>query len=904
MNFALRLYRALARAFPHEFKLVYGADIMQLGEDIVPDIAKENGFTGLFRLVADLAIRIPVEYLSEMRRDLIYALRTLSRSRGFAAVGIVSLGLGIGVTAVSVSEVLNLILRDAPGARDPDALVMVNGVSCPYIDRYRDQHDLFTGAAAFQMAVPYNLSLGDTGAKAGRVFGHLVSPEYFSVMGVRAAQGRVFSPAVDKPGTAPVAFISDRFWRERLHSDPLAVGRTIRINGQTATIVGIGPKDFLGALPFVPADIFVPTTAPAAVAPELAGDAIHQRDAKSFSALLRLAPGVTLKSAEAGLDAITRNLDKETLDPARDAKGRRVTLLPGGKLLPIPREFVPLMLGFLATLDGLIVALACMNLANMQLARATARRKEVAIRLSVGASRFRLIRQLVTESALLGLAGGTGGILIAFWVASLLRSAKLPVAYPVNLDITPDWRVIAIVFAISLTAGIGFGLAPALAATKTDLARAMKEGLAGQARGYRRFGMRNLLMVSQVAGSLALLLIAGFMVIGFRSAHQIRIAFDPATMYLLSLDPVRDGYSPEKAAGFLDGLADRLRRVPGVRDVALADAPPFGAQAAMYTLSAPSGTGAPDQAVSAVAKNTIGPGYFAALSVPVLEGREFDLRDQRREILKGQVVPVLINQTAAREFFGANDPLGRRISDTGKSYEVIGVVKDLSAPGSETASGEDRENVSVVYLPLTTAGFAHPQTAGNAVITGATNGTIVMVRADRGSDAIAGVRRNLSSIDPNLAVFDVHTLASQVAETIAFLRMSQFVYGGIGVFGLVLAAIGLAGVTAYSVARRRKEIGIRMALGARKGQVLMLVMREGGSLVIVGSALGLLAALALSRLLSTLSTIFGPGFQAGAHDPRLILGAPLLLAALAMLACYVPARKSAKINPLTALREE
>src|SRR5579863_3467867 len=254
MRFTQRLYAALAQAFPHEFKLLYGADMVQLGEDIVQDIAKENGISGLLRLVADLAFRIPIEYLSEMRRDLIYALRTLAKSRGFAAVGILSLGLGIGVAAVSVSEILNLILRDAPGVRAPDRLMMVNNVSYPYTEHYRDQHDLFAGVAAFQTAVPYNVSLGDQAdAKAERVFGHLVSPEYFPVIGLTAARGRVFSPDVDRPGSAPLVFISDRFWRERLNSDPHVVGRTIRVNGQTATIVGVGPKDFLGAMPFIPA---------------------------------------------------------------------------------------------------------------------------------------------------------------------------------------------------------------------------------------------------------------------------------------------------------------------------------------------------------------------------------------------------------------------------------------------------------------------------------------------------------------------------------------------------------------------------------------------------------------------------------------------------------------------------
>lgn len=834
-----------------------------------------------------------VEVFGALRRDVSYALRTLVKSRGFSAVGIISLGLGIGIAAVSVSETLNLILRDAPGARDPDQLVMVAGASYPYFEHYRDQHDLFSAGAAFQPAAPFNVLLNG-GSKAERLFGQLVSPEYFATMGATASRGRVFSPEIDKPGSSPVVFITDHFWRERLDSDPGAVGRTIRVNGVPATIVGIGQKDFAGAMPFISSDIFVPTTSPVSMAPELAGDAIHNREIKNFSVLLRLAPGVSLKSAEAGLDTLARHLDEETLDPARKAKGRRVQLLPGGKVLPIPREMLPAILAFMTTLDGLIVAIACMNLANMQLARATARRKEVAIRLSIGASRFRLVRQLLTESVMLAFAGGTVGIVLAFWAARAIRSMKIPVPMPVNLDVTPDWRVIVIVFAISLVAGVGFGLAPALAATRTDLASTLKKGMAGQMRGYRRFGFRNLLMVCQVAGSLTLLLIAGFLILGFSKTNAIQTSFDPSNMYLFSIDPVRDGYSGEKAQHFFDQLPDRLRAAPGVTEVALAESAPFGPQAAVLTLNAPGQNGSPDQVVSGIAENVIGANYFSSLSVTLLEGREFDTRDQRMETSAATVLPVVINRTAAHAFFGDHEPLGRRISNGTRNYEVIGVIQDLSAPMSQTAVGQEASAVSVIYVPLTKNDFAHPPMSGMTV----------MIRANRSSDTMEGVRAQLASIDPNVAIFNVRTLAQSVNDTLAYMRMGEMIYGGIGAFGLVLAAIGLAGVTAYSVARRRKEIGIRMALGARKSQVLGLVLREGGALVLAGCVLGLLAAMAVSRVLAALLSMFGPSFLAGARDPRLIIGAPVLLAALAMAACYIPARKSTQIDPLIALREE
>jgi predicted permease len=886
------MYRRLAYAFPHEFQMIYGAEVIHLGEQAIDDIWARDGYFGLLQLLADIAVRVPMEYLAEMRRDLAYALRTLAKSRGFAAVGILSLGLGIGVASFSASEFFNLILRDAPGLTNPDQLAMAMGTSYPYFEHYRDQHDLFIGAAAYEGPVPFNIALNSS--RPDRIFGHVVSPEYFTVIGVRAARGRTFDPQIDKPGSAPSVFISDRFWRNHLDADPAAVGRAIHVNGQIANIIGIGPKDFLGVLPITPADIFVPTTSPAAMVPELAGDALHQRDAKSFQAVFRLAPRVTLQSAEAALDTLTRHLDEESLDPGRHAKGRRITLLPGGKMVPVPRELMPVEITIALLLDGLVIGLACMNLASMQLARATARRREVAIRLSVGASRFRLVRQLLTESLLLACVGGIAGILFAYAGAGELRQLSHLSAVPVNLDLAPDWRVLLFAFALSLAAGVGFGLFPALASTRTDLAASIKEGALGQLRGYRRFGIRNLLMVSQVAISLMLLLIAGALIFGFHKGNQVEIAFDPLKMYLISLDPVRDGYSAEKAAKLFDALPDRLKRAEGFHDVVLTETPPFGPLVANSTLTAPSDSGTPDRVVQGMAEQTIGAGYFASLSVSMTEGREFEARDQRLDPTKVKSLPVVLNQTAAHNLFGSGDPLGRRVLETSHTYEVVGLVKDLSAPMSETGSGTVIAEVPTVYLPLTQNDFAHSPAAG----------MILMVRDTQGKDTLEGVRREIASLDPNLAIFNVRTLAEQVQKTTFVLQLITTFYAAIGSFGLILAAIGIAGVTAYSVARRRKEIGIRMALGARKGQMLGLVMREGGTLVVVGSILGFLGAVTISRVLGSVSSALGPSFVAGSHDPRLILGGPLLLAGLAMLACYVPARRSARIDPLIALREE
>ncbi len=435
MNFALRIYRRSSEAFPHEFKLIYGADVVQLGEDVVAEIAKQHGVAGLFRLIADISIRVALEYLSEMRCDLRYPVRALIKSPGFALVGIISLGIGMGLTTMVYNSKLQLIFRELPAAANAERLVMPEKpVSYYYIERYRDQKGLFTGVAAFQTGIPFNVTFqSDENAKPERVFGQLVSTDYFSVLGVRAQRGRVLSTVLEKLGDAPVVVISDRFRRNRLNSSPDAVGQTLRLNGQVATIAGITPKNFNGALSINPAELFVPITAPAAIAPELANDVLHQRNAKEFFAMICLAPGVSMESAEAALDAITRHLDdQDSSVPVRTDKGRRVTLLLAGTMVPLPRNLKSVLIGFFAVVMVLVVAIASMNLANMLFARGANRRKELAIRLAVGASRLRLIRQMMSEGMLLSALGGIAGFALAYGLSVLKSKFTAPTAVPVN----------------------------------------------------------------------------------------------------------------------------------------------------------------------------------------------------------------------------------------------------------------------------------------------------------------------------------------------------------------------------------------------------------------------------------------------------------------------------------------
>jgi macrolide transport system ATP-binding/permease protein len=896
MNLAWRIYRRLAQAFPHEFKVAYGADVMQLGEDVVDDIAKRHGAAGLIRLLADIAIRVPIEYLSEMRGDMRYALRALIKSPGFALVGILSMGLSIGLTTNIYSSKWEMLFRELPGAANAKNLVMLqqseeeeelSPVSYYYVEQFREQKSLFTGVAAFETGIPFNVTFqGALNAKPERVFGQLVSADYFSVLGIQAQRGRVFNEAVDKPGDTPVVVISDRFWRNRLNSSPNALGQVLHLNGQIATIVGILPKDFNGALAVQPSELFVPITSPAALAPELANDVLHQRNAKEFLALMCLAPGVTIDSAEAGLDAITRRLDQQ--DPSvasRVDKGKRVILLSAGTNIPIPRKLKPALIGFFVALMGLVIALACMNLANMLMARGANRRKELAIRLAVGAGRFRLVRQMMSEGILLSLLGGIAGFVLAYGLGVLNSHFTPPMTVPIESNFYLDWHAGVFAFGLAIVCGIGFTLLPALQTTKADLTPALKEGSMLRLPGYRRFGLRNLLMVAQVAASLMLLLMTGFLVIGISKSSSIETKLDPNAMYLLSLDPVRDGYAPEKTEALFEKISERLRSAGPVRSVTLAAQPPFTGEVEPTPLSAEDSPGS-SRKQQPVLEETVGAGYFAALSEPMLVGREFVEPDQRSHADDSKILPAVLNESAARGFFGKGNAIGKRISDAKQSYQVVGVVRDM-----KDVQGFSQ---SILYLPLTSRDFARPPAGG----------ITIMVRSDAGRDALTAIRNEIALIDPTLNIFNMQTLGQYLDRSRSHLRFSIQTYGGIGVFGLVLAAIGLAGVTAYAVAQRRKEIAIRTALGASRAQVLGLVLREGAALVGVGTVLGFLGAIGLAKIVSTLASVFVDALRVGTDDLRLLIGAPLLLAAVALLACYIPARRAAKLDPLRALREE
>ena len=829
-------------------------------------------------------------WLDDLLRDLRYGVRVLAKQPGFTAVAALALALGIGVNTAILSAVRGLVLRPLPAQRPEELVVPYWGrktdaqvwgkFSYPnYLD-LREQSTSFSELCAWSET---SAGISDTESRGGGderaeiAWGELVSANYFDVMGVRPVLGRGFLPEeVSAPGAHPVVVMGHTLWQRRYNSDPRVLGKTIYLNGQPFSVVGVMPESFFGGAFYLRKGFWVPLS----VSQKFGRRAewVTDRGYALFSLYGRLRPGVTIGQAEADLNLAADDLAK--LHPLENA-GTKIQLKtePDGRYegTTEPMRFV----AFLALcVSGLVLLLACANVANLMLARAVTRAREIGIRLALGASSGRVVRQLLTESLLLALLGGAAGCALAYAGAPLLLASFPPVPYPISLDFAPDGYVLRWMLLISLLTGVLFGLAPALLAARSDLVAVIKGAALGSSRGRSRRDLRGALVVAQVTISIVVLICAGLFI---RSLDQVRRTdpgFRAENLVTMMINPRPLGYDDKAIAGRL--FPELLRRVesqPGVRSAALIDEMPL---AVAHNTRGPivregEADPPPNQGTSADC-NFVSPRYFETAGTPLVQGRDFAERDD-------DAAPrvVIVNQEFARRFYGGEQSaLGKRFrfAQGTPLMEIVGVAKD----GRYRSLYKDPQ--PHMFLPV----YQHPRGVMTMLVGARAAGDVQAV--------VEGARREIARMDSRLPVFGVMVGEENLAMAYWGARVAAEIALTFGVLALALATMGLYSVMTYAVSQRTHEIGVRMALGARLRDVAVLVVGQGMRMALAGIALGLAAAFALTRVLASLLLGVGP------TDAVTFVGVPVLLIAVALLACYVPARRAARVDPLVALRHE
>src|SRR5262245_33476763 len=859
------------------------ADNLRLG--MSPEEARYEAlrkFGGVEQVKESYRDRSSLSAVDSTLQDLRYGLRMLWKNKGFTAIAVLSLALGIGANTAIFSLVDTVLLKTLP-VKNPEQLVFLEGpmrtVSYAFYEQARAQRETLAGVCNFDSS-RVNVALDGQAevAKAQRVTGG-----FFAVLGVNALFGRTITEEDDKvPGAHPVVVISHRYWQGRFAADPAIVGKTIALNGHPFTIIVVTPPEFFGAAVGEAPDLWAPMMMTAQINP---GSSVekHFRN-PMYPVLARLKPEVSEQQARTLLTGLLRQtaldeigIEIELWSPERQQALRQqnITLVPASRGLAMLRMRFSEPLRILMAAVGLILLIACANVANLSLARATARRKEMAVRLALGAGRFRLIRQSLTESLLLAGLGGALGLALAWWSNRFLLALVASGRTPVSLNVTLDARVFAFTAAVSLLACVMFGLAPAWRATAVDLTPGLKDS-SRSAEGGARLPAGKSLVVMQVALSMSLLSIAGLFVRSLGKLYALDAGFKKENVLLVSTDARMIGYQGKQVTALHQRLLERFKTIPGVRSASLGWAGLLGGDwiknlGTLHVQGRPAPPGPPrrPQIVG------VGPDYFETVGMTILRGRGFTARDFDRE---SGPQAVIVNETFARYLFGEEDPIGQRFgyNAAGDESEIVGVVKD-------TKHSSLRE---------TTQGAFYPPEFGKR------HTTFQLRTAADPTRIIAAVRQAAREIDANLPLFNIKTLATQVDESLAKERLISALSSFFGLLSLLLAGIGLYGILAYAVSRRTREIGIRIALGARPGAVLRMVLRQGLILTLLGVGIGLAASLGATRLLERQL------FDVTPTDPVTFVGAPILLLTVALLACLVPARRATSVDPLIAIRQE
>ncbi len=811
--------------------------------------------------------------MTTLWHDLRYGLRALWKQPGFTAVAVVALALGIGANT-TIFSTINALLLHPFNFHEVDRIAVVWESRAPaegerssfayanYLD-VRSQTNSFAATAAW---TGWNANLTE-GDQPERIEGAVVTPQFFPVLAVRPAQGREFRTEEEQPGHDPVVIISDTLWRRRFNADAALVGRNVRINERNYTVVGIMPPNF--GFPRRNIDLWTPFVAD----PEDVTD----RTGHYLQTIARLKPEATVASAQQELQGLAQRLAAQY--PATNANRSFMVESLTNSVGRGPRPYLLISLG--AVLFVLLIA--CANVANLQLMRATGRQREIAVRLALGASRWRIIRQLLTESVMLAVLGGALGLLLSVWAVDAIASGMPPnfARFISGWDrLGIDWRVFGFTLAISMLTGVVFGLAPALLATRTNLNEALKEGGRTGAAGGSRGRMRAVLMVAEVALSLVLLIGAGLMVRSFMRLLDVRPGFNGQNVLTMDVSlPARKYVQPEQTADFYAQLLARVQTVPGVKQAAAVNVVPldYDDNSAYFQIEgrAPAAPGTEPLADFRV----VTPNFFAALDIPVVQGRNFNEHD-RRDTTR----VALISDKMVRRHFAGENPLGRRVVLQNDAYEIVGVVGDVRYKPF-TDEPRDERLRPAIYVP-------HAQVSHR--------GMSLVVRADGIEPAAltTAVRQQVQALDKDQPIFNVRTMPQVFIESMAPQRLSAFMFAGFALVALILAAVGIYAVVAYSVAQRTHEIGVRMALGAQTRDILRLIVGQGMMLIAVGVVAGLAAAFAMTRAMA--SILYG----VSASDPLTFGGVAALAVIIALLACYIPARRATQVDPMIALRHE